>query len=511
MRWVLVLLAVTVLSLSSISAQELQVFLGNLHSHTDYSDGQKKPKNAYKHAQDKATIDFLLISEHNHSAAGEIAGNTALYTGTSGGSSDQGLIPTAGRFIEDGEFVALYGQEFSTISSGNHINVFDVPEVIDVGKGKFKDLVAWIENADHHDTSGQAALLQFNHPWASSSPNSKEYGRDDFGSDQKWIQAMDKHAQLIEVVNGPAFTEDTGVDPAHILPSHYLTYLNLGFHLAPTANQDNHRQTWGNATDARTGVIAASLTKSSIMTALRSRHAYASTDKNLKVIARTNSHLMGDVITNLPTEGAELEIELTISDGDESNAEYLIEVLSDDGPGGSKAEVVASFDAVGNTSTGEVLSLGGVHFSGNGQYLLLEITQVNEVDEDNSDQVWTAPVWFESGTTTPATGGQPRLVSVLPNSVSPESENEEATIKNVGTEAVSMVGWKLRDLAGNTWDLDSLATINAGQQKTIKRNGQSMALNNGGDTVELLNPDGDIVQTESYGSAAEGQTITFPQ
>ena len=32
---------------------------------------------------------------------------------------------------QDGQFVALYGQEFSSISSGNHVNVFDVPHVID--------------------------------------------------------------------------------------------------------------------------------------------------------------------------------------------------------------------------------------------------------------------------------------------------------------------------------------------------------------------------------------------
>ena len=40
------------------------------------------------------------------------------------------MIPTAHRFTEKGRFIALYGQEFSTIGGGNHMNVLDAPHVI---------------------------------------------------------------------------------------------------------------------------------------------------------------------------------------------------------------------------------------------------------------------------------------------------------------------------------------------------------------------------------------------
>ena len=46
------------------------------------------------------------------------------------GGSDS-LVATADRMNQDGVFVTLYGQEFSSISKGNHINVFDIPDVID--------------------------------------------------------------------------------------------------------------------------------------------------------------------------------------------------------------------------------------------------------------------------------------------------------------------------------------------------------------------------------------------
>ena len=119
-----------------------RVFFGNLHSHTSYSDGSGTPDDAYRHAKLTADLDFLAITEHNHAAAESGAGdrqdgiliatNPSLYTGPAPAS----LIPAAARWTTPGKFVALYGQEFSSISQGNHMNVFDVPAVIDVANGR---------------------------------------------------------------------------------------------------------------------------------------------------------------------------------------------------------------------------------------------------------------------------------------------------------------------------------------------------------------------------------------
>ena len=60
----------------------LNVYFGNLHSHTAYSDGVDEPNAAFIHARDAAGLDFMLLSEHNHSQAGQIANNHALYSGS---------------------------------------------------------------------------------------------------------------------------------------------------------------------------------------------------------------------------------------------------------------------------------------------------------------------------------------------------------------------------------------------------------------------------------------------
>jgi hypothetical protein len=100
-----------------------------------------------------------------------------------------------------------------------------------------------------------------------------------------------------------------------------------------------------------------------------------------------------------------------------------------------------------------------------------------------------------------------RLVGLLPNPEGDENQNEEATIKNVGGQPVNLQGWKLRDLAGKTWSLNELGTIEPGAEKTIRRKGQPMAMNNGGDTIDLLDPLGAVVQTVSYPRAEEGETV----
>ncbi len=59
---------------------------------------------------------------------------------------------------------------------------------------------------------------------------------------------------------------------------------------------------------------------------------------------------------------------------------------------------------------------------------------------------------------------QPRLdiSRLLPNPTDDEEQTEAAWIINRGTTAVNLNGWKLKDLAGQTWSLDSLGQLAPG-------------------------------------------------
>src|SRR6185437_3010008 len=99
-----------------------------------------------------------------------------------------------------------YGQEFSSISKGNHMNVFDVPDVIDdraVPNGNFAALINdWLPA--HLASDGKPAIVQFNHPFFRRNDHYElEYGRDDFGSDDEWIRRVGDRARTLELLNGP--------------------------------------------------------------------------------------------------------------------------------------------------------------------------------------------------------------------------------------------------------------------------------------------------------------------
>ncbi|MBM3774335.1 MAG: hypothetical protein FJW37_04145 [Acidobacteria bacterium] len=385
-------------------AQNLKVYFGNLHSHTSYSDGSGKPAEAYRHARLTAGLDFLLISEHNHRQAESgakadrkdgilIAKDPVLYTGPLAAA----LIPAARRASVEGKFIALHGQEFSSISQGNHVNVFDVDKVIDVKNGEFRELLGWLEK--HRDSTGQLPILQFNHPELFRD-SSVEYGADDFASEAEWIAEMGRFVRLVEVLNGPAMTKIPAAAP-RAAEEDFLRILNLGFRVAPTADQDNHYRTWGDASPARTAVIAGGLTKPKLLEAIRQRHVYATEDPNLRMIFRVNGRLAGEAIP--PPQAAELEIDFTVQDEDEPEAHYEIDVLSDPGPGGGPAEVIETVAFDGDSS--QPVAIEDISFTRRGQYILFRVRQFGE--DGDVDRLWSAPVWFgESAGPPPPSPGE---------------------------------------------------------------------------------------------------------
>jgi len=194
LRLVFCVVFLAALSAERVFAQTEKIFFGNLHSHTSFSDGSGKPADAYKHARDVAHLDFLAITEHNHVQCEDgassdrkdgimIAKAPKLYKGPGAGA----LIPVANQFTENGKFVAIYGQEFSTVSQGNHVNVFEVGEVINIEKGKYDTLANdWL--VTHLDSTGQPAIIELNHPKnCENTCVGKEYGKDDFGSPAEWV------------------------------------------------------------------------------------------------------------------------------------------------------------------------------------------------------------------------------------------------------------------------------------------------------------------------------------
>lgn len=225
-----------------LSAQNLglafNIYWANLHSHTSLSDGQGTVDEAYRYARDSANIDVLAITDHTH----YLTENGYLYTRN-----------VANQFTENGRFVAIAGQEFGSLSAFGHFSVFEANSLYPYSVNGLVLFYNWINE--------NKVLAQFNHP-RTGDFNSLEYNRNG-----------DNYATMFEIVNGSG-TYTPYYEELYILA------LNNGWHIAPVANQDNHRKKWGNATTTQgqiplTGIWADTLTKEKILEAMEKKRLYA--------------------------------------------------------------------------------------------------------------------------------------------------------------------------------------------------------------------------------------------
>lgn len=406
-----------------------KVYYGLLHAHTLLSDGSGTPAEAYAMAKANG-LHFFAVTEHNHDAAEagakdrtdgvQIATQPELYNGNGmvsvtrnwkqGGTMRTETISVkplikAAKDASTANFVGLYGQEFSTISSSNHVNVLGIDELLTIENGDFASLVSKLKSFP------TAPVVQLNHPdvamdlfyhgnkTATRKKMFNDYGIDpgDLGPHFKdLIAALDPFAHLIEVLSGPALSatvEDDFQYDAH--ENDYFFYLKQGFHLSPSVGQDNHYKTWGSITDARVGLIATSLSAASITEAFRLNRTFATEDKNLKVILYINGQLMGSSIQ--AEEESELNIQVLVEDADEPDSEYEISIY------GADTEAELSTEAVNWKAKDGLLET--IEVSKNGVYTIRGIFAVKapsffyaRIVQNSTDDAWTAPVWVNEET-----------------------------------------------------------------------------------------------------------------
>lgn len=411
-----------------VSAQEnLNLYFGLLHAHTWYSDGSGTPEEAYRMAKDQG-LNFFAVTPHNHSKAeGKgapsfpsrkdqvlIAINPELYNSSSPvtftrrwkegeieSHSNEKSVIQAAKDITSTNFLAIYGQEYSTISGGNHINVFGTNSLITVRNGRFDDLIEEMENRKN---SGENLILQLNHPDAIGDLTESEhhkakndYGLDDFGGDFKTLVVnADHYYNLIEVFSGPALDEGIYSETYRYADyryefNDYYFYLKQGFHLSPSVGQDNHFKTWGKATPARMGVYAKSLSMEDIFDALRNHRTYATEDKNVELQFLINGNMMGSKLSM--NSDKDLEIKVIIDDPDNlddfRSAELFHGTIFPETA--NQWSNVRYFDKrveYTKKKTGNTVTFNVQTVSGDPEFYFVKITQ------SDGQRVISAPIWI---------------------------------------------------------------------------------------------------------------------
>lgn len=340
----------------TIGESSKNLYFGQLHSHTNLSDGQGTVDDAYSYARDNANLDFFAVTDHSNWFDNDIKANIA--DGSQSVAWNKGQ-DAANKYNEDGEFAALYGYEMTWSGSTGgygHMNTFNTPG-FETRTNKNMDLKTYYSKLKTQSQS----ISQFNHP-------GKTFG--DFSDFGLYDTEIDKRISLVEVGNGEGPVNGSGYFRSY---EYYTRALDKGWHVAPTNNQDNHKGKWGNANSARTVIEAPNLSRESVYDALTDMRVYSTEDENLRISYEVNGSTMGSKLE----ETDELNFNINIEDIDLGDNIKKISIIGDGG------KVINYIDNVNNTSKTWDFTLD----SSNSSYYYVKVEQADK------EVAVTAPVW----------------------------------------------------------------------------------------------------------------------
>lgn len=445
----------------TIGEATFQRYFGQLHSHTQYSDGAGSLESALDYVKNlpkSANVDFVAFTDHSNyfDKSGAANPEGALYDMTKATEYSQQTWKSykdavaAFNTENAGSMVAIAGFEMTWSGGPGHINTFNTPGIVsrnnttlnnktkDAGLQAYYKLLSQAEGAN--------SISQFNHPGTT-------FGNFiDFGY---WDAVVDTRMYMVEVGNGEGQIGAGGYYPSY---EQYIMALDKGWHVAPTNNQDNHKGRWGNANDARDVILTDDFSESGIYAALRARRMYATEDKNLDLDYTVNGNMMGSII-DVPEK---LNFEISFNDPDRTDSIAKVELVVNSG------KVAYTWDSAADLAKGSV----SVELAPEYTYYFVRVT------EGDGDLAVTAPVWVgeslklgiskaECGTSTPVTDEELTITTTFFN-----SEAKPATIKSItyaiGNETIGTdtTGYTLA--ASSTQDVEFKYTPTKARIMTVR-------------------------------------------
>ncbi|MBI5533476.1 MAG: hypothetical protein HY898_12220 [Deltaproteobacteria bacterium] len=312
-------------------------YFGILHDHTSYSDGEKKPSDAFAWARDVAGLDILVVTDH----------------------LEQVMIPTrwsdcknqADQANAPGTFLAACGYEYATFStppiSTGHNNIFFNSSLMDPSKWDVQDV--------YDSLAGCSTCIgQYNHPGDDATMTWNDFAL---------VPAAEDKMRLFEFNGG---------GPVWDL---FFQALNNGWHVSPALNQDNHSADWGTKNDHRSGYFMASLDRPSLWDAMKNRRSFATWDKNASIRMMADQDCwMGSILSGY--DSAEISLEAT--DSDTGDGFTQIELF------GSSKQLLGTVDCQSKTTCSGKVTINGAA----AKFVIAKATQ------QDGDTLIGAPIWF---------------------------------------------------------------------------------------------------------------------
>ena len=146
-----------------------QLYFGQLHSHTNISDGAGTVEEAFTHASNVDNLDFLAVTDHSNSFDNESDASVDLGADllSSETSSEWVQGHKAAKDATKDDFVGIYGFEMTWSDGFGHINTFNTPGFESRSNSEFGNKSGSTEGyQNYYDklVEVEDSLSQFNHP-----------------------------------------------------------------------------------------------------------------------------------------------------------------------------------------------------------------------------------------------------------------------------------------------------------------------------------------------------------
>jgi hypothetical protein len=364
-----VILSAVLLLHCSVSAQ-YHIYWGDMHGHTNISDGSESIDYYLTYARDTSALDFVIVTDHDFGN-----GIPSWWMPKSNWDLIQDKVDA---YIVNGSFVAIAGYEWTSqrkywkeyvlgsenlfdgpVKGYNHKNVYFPSRVPNIFCAKDPAYISPNLLAEAVQKTG--GLIHNNHPSKDSDPD----GKDQWKYDSSYSSVIINTEIESDVISYQGKTYTLNVEQT------VRNFLNGGGKTGFVKGTDTHES----KPKARTAIFAKELTRQAIFEALLARRNYAVSNARIILDFKINGHYMGE----------EIKIE--------GNPKITVDVKGTANI--DEVAIIRDGSILYSTNPGETMTnfeYEDSSFTGN-SYYYLRVTQVDTDMYGNHSHAWSSPIW----------------------------------------------------------------------------------------------------------------------